>query len=62
MTDKQIIRKGNLEYRERVCNSPGTFFNVVLLRCPVCGYEFNGQDRPSHLLHEHTPEDFGLGL
>ena len=63
MTEKQIIRKGNLEYRERLSNAPGTHFNVILLRCPVCGYDFGkGQDRRSHFLHEHSPEDFGLGL
>jgi len=63
MKEKQIIKEGNLEYQERLSNAPGTHFNVILVRCPVCGYEFGkGQDRQTHLLYEHTPEDFRLGV
>ena len=55
---QKVIRKGNLEYRERK-NSTGTFWGPVLVECPVCGYEFTKNDRATHI-SEHSPEDFNL--
>ena len=57
---RKVIRKGNLVYRERKNGATGTEMQPVLLRCPVCGYEFkHGLNRATHI-GNHTPEEFGL--
>ena len=56
---QDVIVKGNLEYRKRK-QSSGERYQAVLVRCPVCGYEFtHGPSRVAHL-NDHSPEDFGL--
>jgi len=32
-----------------------------LVTCPGCGAELQSVSPKSHLLNEHSPEDFGLG-
>ena len=59
MTQK-VIRKGNLEYRENPTGATGTQFNVVLLRCPICGIEFKSGLHRSQHISTHNPEEFGL--
>ena len=57
---QKIITKGNLEYRERK-KSTGTYFQAVLVRCPLCGEEFDhGNERIYHLRTAHTLEEWGL--
>ena len=58
---QKVIRKGNLEYRERKTNGTGTEMQPVLVACPICGMEFHDNvNKPFHFLNEHTPSDFGL--
>jgi hypothetical protein len=33
---------------------------VILTECPVCGYEFDEEERRHVHLSEHDPDDFGL--
>jgi hypothetical protein len=33
---------------------------LILDSCPVCGYEFDANEKREHHIGEHTPEDFGL--
>lgn len=57
---QDVIKKGNLEYRKRQ-KSSGTYYQAVLVQCPVCGEKFNhGNDRIYHLRTQHTAADFGL--
>jgi hypothetical protein len=58
---QNVIRKGNLEYRERKPSASGTEMQPVLVQCPICGKEFRDNvNKPFHFLNEHTPSDFGL--
>jgi hypothetical protein len=59
--EERVMWKGNLRYTRQAKFGSGNYWIPTLVRCPVCGYEFNhGADRTQHLLKEHTPEDFGL--
>ena len=57
---EKIIRKGNLEYRERK-KSNGTTMEATLVCCPLCGEDFDhGNERVHHLRNAHSLEDWGL--